>query len=134
MQGFDFIEFALLFGSYAEDRAMGVSDVDIGIFTNRDISLLEHGFVTGRTEEITGKKVDIIILNDLYKNNPVLAFEIVSKGRLLFANNKDAFIDFKTNTYLNYLDSAYLREMIDKSFRKRIESGRIAERNYVGEN
>ncbi|MGC8789825.1 MAG: nucleotidyltransferase domain-containing protein, partial [Caldisericum sp.] len=37
----DFIVFALFFGSFARGLANDISDVDIGIYVERDISILE---------------------------------------------------------------------------------------------
>ena len=129
---YDFIVFALLFGSFAENRAMRISDIDIGIYTNRTVSLPEIGTIVTRIEKIANTKVDIIILNNLYKKKPVLAFEIVSKGRLILCHDQEKFIGFKKDTFLYYLDTAPLRHTVDESFRKRLSEKRLGERNYAG--
>jgi len=128
----NFIVFALLFGSFAESRATRISDIDIGIHTNRDVSPLEIGEIVARLEKITALKVDLIILNDLYKKKPSLAFEIVSNGQLLLCQEQEKFIEFKKNTFLYYLDTAPLRHAVDRHFRERLNENRSGERNYAG--
>ena len=127
-----FIIFALLFGSFAENRATRISDIDIGIYVNRTVSLLEIGTIITRLEKITNSKIDLIILNDLFKKKPVLAFESVSKGQLILCHDQEKFIEFKKNTFLYYLDTAPLRHAIDQRFRERLSEKRLGERNYVG--
>lgn len=68
MQLFDFIDFAVLFGSTVENRATPLSDLDIGIYTNRDISLWELGLLNYRLEANIRMVIDIVMLNDIYKS------------------------------------------------------------------
>lgn len=132
LQSFDFIEFAILFGSVAEGRATNISDIDIGIYSRREIPLMDIGLVTARCEAALRKKVDVLVLNGLYKKRPVLAYELVTKGQLLFYKNQDNFIEFKKNAFLYYFDTSRLRSEIDKRFKERLESGKFGERNYAG--
>lgn len=132
LEKYEFIVFAVIFGSFAENKATNISDVDIGIYTNRPVTLLEIGMIVSDIEKISKTNVDLIILNDLYKKKPTLAFEIVSKGQLVFCRDKEKFIVFKKNTFIYYLDTAMLRSVIDESFKKRLRENRFGERNYVG--
>ncbi|KJU85994.1 DNA polymerase beta domain-containing protein [Candidatus Magnetobacterium bavaricum] len=127
-----FVVFAVLFGSFAEGRATRISDVDIGLYTQRDIDLLELGGVISDLEAVCHRRVDVVILNGLYKINPALAYEIVSKGLLILCRDNDSFIDFKRETFLYYLDTAYLRLSVEESLGRRIGERRFGERNYVG--
>lgn len=131
LQHYDFIIFAFLFGSYAENRETSISDIDVGIYTDKVISLTDIGLVTARLEKITGKKTDLLILNNLYKTKPVLSFEVISKGNLIFCKEQNKLTEFKKNVFLNYLDTKPLRDMIDTTFRKRLKSGQFGERNYA---
>lgn len=131
LEKYEFIVFAVIFGSFAENKATNISDVDIGIYTNRPVTLLEIGMIVSDIEKISKTNVDLIILNDLYKKKPTLAFEIVSKGQLVFCRDKEKFIEFKKNTFIYYLDTVMLRSVIDESFKKRLRENRFGERNYV---
>ena len=132
LQSFDFVVFALLFGSYAKDRATAISDIDVGIYTDSNKDLLTIGLLINRLERICQKKIDIVLLNDLYKKKPFLAYEIVSKGQLILCKDLNKFVEFKKNVFLYYLDTKPLRDKIDKAFKERVNSGRFGERNYVG--
>ncbi|MGC8691217.1 MAG: nucleotidyltransferase domain-containing protein [Caldisericum sp.] len=68
----DFIVFALLFGSFARGLANDISDVDIGIYVERDISILEYGNFVSQLQSLTGKRRDLIILNNSYEKKPAL--------------------------------------------------------------
>ncbi|MGC8979653.1 nucleotidyltransferase domain-containing protein, partial [Caldisericum sp.] len=63
----DFIVFALFFGSFARGLAKDISDVDIGIYVERDISILEYGNFVSQLQSLTGKRRDLIILNNPYE-------------------------------------------------------------------
>ncbi|RJQ17467.1 MAG: nucleotidyltransferase domain-containing protein [Nitrospiraceae bacterium] len=131
LQQHDVILFAFLFGSYAEDRATGISDIDVGIYTNKAVSLTDIGLMTAHLEKISRKKTDLLILNSLYKTKPVLAFEVIAKGRLIFCRDHETLTEFKKNVFLYFIDTKPLRDMIDRSFRKRLQSGHFGERNYA---
>lgn len=106
--------------------------MDVGIYTDNDISMLDIGLIVIHLERKFKKKIDIVVLNDLYKKKPVFAYEIISKGQLILCKDRNTFIDFKKNVFLYYLDTRPLRDKIDKSLRERIHSGNFGERNYAG--
>jgi predicted nucleotidyltransferase len=129
------ILFALVFGSAAGTvgrKTTTLSDVDVGIYTKNDIPLLEMGRLIVGLEKIAEKKIDLVLLNDLYKKKPNFAFNVVSTARLLFARNKSTFVNFKRNVFLYYLDAKPLIDMFNKSMEKRINAGKFGERNYAG--
>ncbi|MBF0338518.1 MAG: nucleotidyltransferase domain-containing protein [Nitrospirae bacterium] len=129
---YDFIVFAVVFGSFAQDRATRVSDMDIGLYTERRIDLLELGLVIADLETVCHGRVDVVTLNELYKTNPVLAYDVVSKGQLILCRDDDSFTDFKRETFLYYLDTAYLRANVDETLNRRLCEKRFGQRNYVG--
>ena len=75
--------------------------------------------------------MDILILNDLPTKDPAMAFEVVSRGRVLVCKNLTEYVNFKTAAILRYLDTAYLREMVNKAFMRRLEEGKIGERSHA---
>lgn len=131
LQRYDFIIFAFLFGSYAEGRATDISDIDVGIYSDKVLSLTDIGLITARFETIARKKTDLLILNNLHKKKPVLAFEVISKGNLIFCKDHEKLTKFKKNVFLYFIDTKPLRDMIDTTFRKRLNSGHFGERNYA---
>ena len=123
MQTYDFIDFALLFGSYAKGTQRTLSDIDIGIYTHRPIDLLEQGELISALEEAFQKKIDLVLLNDLYKKSAKLAFNIVDNHQVILCKNQEAYIDFKTYTYKYYFDQKPMYEMFDKALLERMKNG-----------
>ena len=123
--------FAYLFGSAAENRLTDISDIDVAIYTDKVLTLHDMGLITATLEKITHKKIDLLIVNDLYKTKPVLAYDVISRGDLIFCNDSSMLADFKTKVFMYYFDTKPLRDMTDKAFRKRLESGHFGERNYA---
>jgi len=117
------IEFALLFGSFASNTSNNLSDIDIAIYLNSELKLLEFGMIVSDLEQVTNKKIDLIVLNDLYKKNAKLAFNILQSHKILFCNDKDRYIDFKSNTMQYYFDIQPMYEMFDKQLLKRLDNG-----------
>lgn len=127
LQSCDFVDFAVLFGSARTGRLLPVSDVDIGIYVTREVSLDELGDLIDRLERAVKREVDVVVVNELPRTHPPLAFESVVKGRLLFARDMDRFIEFKTRCMLAYMDTAYLRRQVNEAFRRRVAAGRVGE-------
>ncbi|MGV6831484.1 MAG: type VII toxin-antitoxin system MntA family adenylyltransferase antitoxin [bacterium] len=123
LKSYDFIDFALLFGSYARGTQKNLSDIDIAIYTNRSIGLLEQGDIISFLEDKFEKKIDLVLLNNLEKENAKMAFNIVNNHKIIFSRQKQKYIDFKANTYKYYLDLQPMYEMFDEALKERISSG-----------
>ncbi len=131
LESFEDIEFAFIFGSYARGNEKRMSDVDIAVHFSSDIDLLELGKIIAKLEAITKRKVDFVTLNNLYKKNPLLAFEIIKNSRLLFVRDIEKLISFKTQTQLEYFDTEKLRKETRETFGKRISEKKFGKRNYA---
>ncbi|MEA1920571.1 MAG: nucleotidyltransferase domain-containing protein [Campylobacterota bacterium] len=121
------IVFTLLFGSFARNSSNVLSDVDIAIFTDRTLDILEFGMLVSDLEQECQRKVDLVILNDLYKTDARLAFNIINAHQIIFCNDKDAYIDFKSDTMQYYFDIEPMYEMFDKQLLKRLDNGTYGE-------
>jgi predicted nucleotidyltransferase len=75
------VSFAYLFGSYAKGQASGDSDVDLLI--SGSITGLAYFGLGGRLEDALHKKVDLLRLDDLTKNPPLLQ-EILKTGYRIY--------------------------------------------------
>ena len=102
------MDFAVLFGSLTYGKPHSHSDLDLEIATTRKVSLPEIGFLVAWLEEITGKRVDLVLANYLPLRNPVLAFE-VARGELLFARDQARFVAFKKAFFVFWIPSFYER-------------------------
>ncbi len=125
----EYIDFALIFGSYAQGKPFPFSDLDLAIHTSKDLDLLELGGLITELEELTQKEVDLILLNNLYQENPLLAYHIITEGVLLFSRDEEQWVEYKTKVFLYYFDHKALYEAMNKSFIKRIEENKIGKRN-----
>jgi predicted nucleotidyltransferase len=126
------IDFALIFGSYAMEKNHNKSDIDIAIHLNRELTLLEIGTIVSELEEVLHVETDIIILNNLYKNRPEFAYNIIRDSVPILVNSNELFIEFKKNSYLFYMDTEYLRKIVYEGLNKRIATRRFGESNYAG--
>ena len=117
---------ALLFGSYANETAHAMSDVDIAIETTRELSLLEIGTIISDIESLLDKKVDLIILNDLYKKSPLLAYNIYLNHRVLCITDEEKYRNFKENSLHYYLDFKQALDEQNVAFSRRIADGNLA--------
>ena len=120
---YDFILFALLFGSYAKGQEGYLSDIDIAIETNRELDLLTCGDIMATLETFYGKKIDLVITNELYKTNPKMAFNITDNHKVIMLKDEQRYIDFKVNSLKYYFDTAYMYKIFDKSLQERLENG-----------
>ena len=123
LEPYNFIDFVLLFGSYAKGKQTFLSDIDIAIFTNRSIDLFEQGNLISLLEENLNKKVDLILLNNLEKKDTKMAFNIVSNHKVILNRSNKKYVDFKADTYKYYFDLQPMYEMFDKALKKRLKSG-----------
>jgi len=123
--------FVLLFGSFADGKENSMSDIDIGVYFNGKIDLKQVGFDTAMLEQKLSRKIDITILNDIEKKDPLFGFNVLSRHKTLNINNKNRYIRFKTDVQLSYLDHKPLIEANLAAFKNRIQSGKTGERNYA---
>jgi|Deesub1362A_J573_1020465.scaffolds.fasta_scaffold03532_5 predicted nucleotidyltransferase len=123
----DLVEFAVLFGSFAEGKETPFSDVDIGVYVSRPMTLLHLGWLTTELEKVLKKIVDVVELNTALEKNPLFAYKVIAAGELIFSKNPEAFVDFKTRAILQYLDTDFLRTMVTQAFQDRLEAGKFAE-------
>jgi len=116
----DEIEFALLFGSFALDRENDISDVDIAIYVNREIDLIKYGNIISDLESTLERKVDLVVINNLYEKDPKLAYEIVTNHRTIFCRNSELLTKFKRVTFSFYFDTIALRNESNERMMNRI--------------
>lgn len=102
------IVFALLFGSQAHGDAFPFSDIDIAIYTMKDTEydsqykfLLMHKL----SKALNVENVDLIILNNA---PPVLRYEILTTGILIFCRDDDLYAEFYSLSLREYFDFRYI--------------------------
>lgn len=123
LKRYDFIECALLFGSYAKGNQTVLSDLDIAIFTSKDIDLFTMGMIILDLESEFLKKIDLVVVNELYKIDPKFSFNITNGHKVLFCKDQNKYVEFKANSLKYYFDMTYMYDMFDKKFQERLSSG-----------
>jgi predicted nucleotidyltransferase len=117
------ITFAYLFGSQVSGKTRFGSDLDIAVWFAHEPSLNTLGNLVGDLEDLTGERIDLVELNGLPQKKPKLAYNVVSKGVLLFTKDEKLHVAFKTKTFLHYLDFKPVIEMTEAAMMKRIKNG-----------
>jgi uncharacterized protein len=123
------VVFAYLFGSFVtHDR---FRDIDIGIYYMHEAGLLESGLLKTELEQLVSYPVDIIQINKLTESNPELAFDMITAGRLLISKDPSLHQAYKEKVLVVYYDTAFLRNQVNETFRKRLDTNKFGYRNYV---
>lgn len=88
------LSLVILFGSGAEGNLSKESDIDLGVWTEEkriDIKY-EMNLLTAMVNFLKRDGVDLVILNFA---DPLLRFEVATKGRLIYEKDEGGFRDFK---------------------------------------
>ncbi|MBV6510847.1 MAG: hypothetical protein FMNOHCHN_00325 [Ignavibacteriaceae bacterium] len=119
----EYTTFAYLFGSQVSGKTRFGSDLDIAVWFAQEPSLNILGNLVGDLEDLTGERIDLVELNGLPQKKPKLAYNVVSKGVFLFTKDEKLHVEFKTKTFLHYLDFKPVIEMTEAAMMKRIKNG-----------
>lgn len=104
---------AYLFGSRAKeegcDKAKRDADMDIAIHTARDFSWEDYYRLYGElTKALHSDRLDLVWLN---KAEPIIAFEVIKTGKVLFYRDADALNEFELMAKKRYYDHVlYLKK------------------------
>lgn len=81
------LDLVILFGSQAKGRSMKESDIDIGVFRKTGgITLNDEIILSAKFAELfENNKIDISIISS---NNPILMYNILKNGEVLYTNEK----------------------------------------------
>ena len=115
-----------LFGSSATGKAGPLSDLDVAVLIDetrvkpRKFFDLRLGFITDAMESCRRFDVDVILLNEA---PPLLAYEVVSVGSLLYERNHAGRVDFEARTLQRYLDLKPFLETSRKYLKRRLKNG-----------
>jgi len=87
------------FGSSAEDATHPASDIDIAVLAGRRLTPTERFDLQEQLASRLGRDVDLV---NLEAASPVLAIQVVAKGRLLFDGDAAARGGFEDRTFSAY--------------------------------
>lgn len=112
LKKYQVVKFAYLFGSYNIGREREVSDIDVSLFFDPNLSNNQQNRIEEKIElEIlqnlglnSNNKVHLVILNQLSFNNPLLEKEIVYEGRLIDIKDHALRAHFEAKTIHRWCD------------------------------
>ena len=90
------LRYVVLFGSEAGGYSGPHSDVDLAIKAGRSLTLAQIGLLHSELQECISKRLDLVVL-DWW--DPVIAWESLSRGRLVYACSRSCVTEY-------YLDLA----------------------------
>jgi len=116
LDGHPALDFALLFGSWARDRARPDSDVDVAVMPRGQWSLGAELDLQGRLERTLGASVDLVRLDQAPL---LLAWEVVSGG-LPICGEHSALVRYQASIALEHADAGPALERAARQYARRI--------------
>jgi predicted nucleotidyltransferase len=106
------------FGSQASGTAGPSSDVDLAVLLDvRALGLADELRLRARAvEALRRDDIDLVVLNQA---PPLLRYEVLAGGTLLFCRNQEAVQDFEERALREFLDTAHLRATQEALARQR---------------
>lgn len=95
------VRLAFLFGSSVTKGLASANDIDVAVAFAHSVSLLEQCELGARLEEIAGREVDLV---DLDEASTLLRWEVVRNGVVLWARDQRELADFRARVPLEYFD------------------------------
>lgn len=114
------ILFAYVFGSVAQERAHGESDIDLAFYLNTDgvkDTFKKRVLLIEEAQALLNKKVEIIILNEV--SSILFKFVVIKEGKILFERAHDQRVDFELATMQEYYDYQPFLENYNKAYLER---------------
>jgi predicted nucleotidyltransferase len=113
---------AYLFGSYARGDEGTWSDVDFAVFLRPGLKgdeLFEayRELYLAIRSALSTERFDLLLLN---RASLPLKFEVVSRGRLIYARSEEVLNSFEVDVIRRYQDTAYLRKVQTWYFQERV--------------
>ncbi|UXD22656.1 hypothetical protein IPA_07095 [Ignicoccus pacificus DSM 13166] len=95
------LRYVVLHGSQAKGYAKEFSDVDLAIKVGRELNFVERGRLYGEMEECVSGKLDLSFLDDW---NPILAWEVLTNGKVIYARDLNEVIEDKVKAIVEVCD------------------------------
>jgi predicted nucleotidyltransferase len=116
---------AYLFGSQATGRTHADSDIDVAVLLNASLTpderFAERLTLIGALSRLLGTdNVDMVILNEA---SPLLAYEVLRSGVLLYCSDDNTRVEFQVCTLRTYEDTAPLRQILATAMAERLKAG-----------
>jgi predicted nucleotidyltransferase len=119
------VQLAYLFGSQTTGHRHAESDIDIAVLLNESLTaderFTERLTLIGELARCFGTdSIDVVILNEA---TPLLAYQALQSGVLLYCTNEDVRVEFQVYTLRTYEDTAPLRHLLAEAMAERVKAG-----------
>lgn len=111
------LKLAILFGSRAKGHAGKMSDTDIAILADHELTLRDKITLAEKFGSRLGVSEDEIDVVDLRIASPLLQHEVTTHGKLLEGDPED-FFQFRVLAWKRYQDTAKFRKIRNKHLTK----------------
>src|SRR5262249_9761403 len=106
-------------------RTHAESDIDIAVLLDAaltaDDRCTERLTLIGALSDLFGTdQVDVVVLNEA---SPLLAYEVLHTGVILYCPNDDTRVDFQVRALRAYEDTAPLRNLLAEAMVERLKAG-----------
>lgn len=100
-----------LFGSAAAGRLRDESDIDLAVLADRPLASSERLDLSARCARLLSRDVDLV---DLYGASPVLLFQVLEGGQVLYRRDDTELAHFETTALARYCAwNEERRELVD---------------------
>jgi hypothetical protein len=114
---------AYIFGSRVYGKGRKTSDYDFAILNKEQYALDKQLDLTLKLAQTLDVKLDSIDLIELNRAPAELAFEVISKGKLIYCRNDDLRVEFETRLLREYLDLKPYLDLYYNHMYKRLTKG-----------
>lgn len=104
------IKFIVLFGSRVKGNPREDSDFDVAVYTDNFHEMGKYSDMLVGLANIFGVFEDKIDLTDLKNANPLLRYEITSKGKLVFGNELE-YLQLEAFAFRDYIGAKSLMDL-----------------------
>jgi len=116
----DKIVASYLFGSFAMGTNTPLSDIDIAVLFDKDLSKkimeeLENEILDGLMKMFKTDEIDLVILNHAPLS---VRYGVLKTAKMVYCSNIEKTVDFQTEVFSKYLDIKPYREEFYREFLK----------------
>jgi len=109
-------KFILLFGSAVTESLTSESDIDVGLYTDKEKpSFEEKSKIIAIFQKTLERNCDLIFLNDA---DIIIINQILTTGKVIWNSEPDFFLEFQVRKMSEYIDFKMSRKIIEQSLDK----------------